>query len=249
MVKRRTTILGLGALATGSGAAFTSAAFASSTEPSADFRVVVDQQLVVAANDSSASNVTTESEDSDASNPSDYLFGGPGDVINTDNINFGDVRSNGEAAVNDGTNDDLEVAVAVTSDEYGSFDPILQVENQGDTAAEVGITIAEYGDDVSSDGDADGQPIAESEVDDAFTFKIDGEDVGSSSFETVGAVETGDISIDLDLDYITDSDLRSAADPADPGAPDHGDVFGDGAAVDTVDLVDAIEVGVEDTST
>ena len=234
----------------GSGAAFTSAAFASSTEPSADFRVVVDQQLVVRGNQSPGSNVTVDGIDGgDVSDPTNYLFGGSEDVINTSNINFSEVRSDGEAAVNGGTNDNLEVAVAVTSEEDGSFDPILQVENQGDTAADVGITIAEYGDDVSSDGTEDGQPIEESEVDDAFTFKIDEEIVGSSSFETVGAVETGDISIDLDLDYITDSDLRSAADPADPGAPDHGDVFGDGAAVDTVDLVDAIEVGVEDTST
>ena len=237
MVKRRTTILGLGALATGSGAAFTSAAFASSTEPSADFRVVVDQQLVVAANDDAADNVTTESDDSDASNPSDYLFGGE-DVLNE--VTFGEVTSGGEAAVNGEENDGLEVALAVTADESGSFDPILQVQNDGETAADVGITIAEYGSDVDVDDDGS-EPIDTSDVDSAFTFQIDGETVASDAFETVDAGVTEDISIDLNLDEITESDLRNAADPGDPGS---GDVFGDGAAVDTVDLVDAIEVGI-----
>ena len=244
MPKRRTTILGIGALAMGSGAAFTSAAFASSTEPSADFRVVVDQQLVVAANDDPDNNVTTESDDSDASNPSEYLFGGPEDVINTENINFGDVTSDGEAAVNDGQNDNLEVALAVTSGENGSFDPILQVQNEGDTAANVGITISEYGSDVDVDGD-DSEPISTTDVNSAFTFEIDGTPVGSSTFVTVDAGVTEDISIDLDLDLIPDEDLRDAANPGNPAS---GDVFGGGAAVDTVDLVDTIEVGVEDTS-
>ena len=45
MVKRRSMVVGLGALATGSGAVFSSAAFASSVSPSADMRVVVGQNF------------------------------------------------------------------------------------------------------------------------------------------------------------------------------------------------------------
>jgi len=47
---RRKTLLGMGALATGSGAVFSSAAFQSSTQPDSDLRVVVDQNLQFGAN-------------------------------------------------------------------------------------------------------------------------------------------------------------------------------------------------------
>lgn len=243
-LSRRKTILGMGLLASGSGAAFSSASFSQSTESGADFRVVADQQLVVAANSGPADNVTTEDQDSNASNPTEYLFGGEGEYINTENIDFGDIQSDGEAAVNGETNDALEIAVAVTSDE-GSFDPILEVTNEGDTAANVGISISQYGDDVSSEGDETDKPIAEAEVDSAFDFKIAENSVSNETFEEVTPGNTEDISIDLDLTEITPSDLQEAADPGDLG---DGDVFGDGAAVDTVSLVDAIEVGVEESS-
>lgn len=47
---RRKTVIGLGLLATGSGATFTSAAFQSSTQQESDLRVVVDQNLQFGAN-------------------------------------------------------------------------------------------------------------------------------------------------------------------------------------------------------
>ena len=49
MPKRRSMILGLGALAMGSGAAFTSAAFENSVDAGADMRVIVDERLIVRA--------------------------------------------------------------------------------------------------------------------------------------------------------------------------------------------------------
>ena len=49
MPKRRSMILGLGALAMGSGTAFTSAAFENSVDAGADMRVIVDERLIVRA--------------------------------------------------------------------------------------------------------------------------------------------------------------------------------------------------------
>ena len=231
-LNRRKTVLGLGALATGSGAVFTSASFSGSAEASSDFRVVTEGSLVVEPNDnvSSASDIAANKSD-----PSGYLFKNGSSL--SSNTSFSDVNSGGEAAVNNQTNGGLELAIAVADDTDKYFN-ILQVTNNGNTTESVGATISGYGSDVSSGG------ITEGQVDSAFEFDIEDstgtyQDVDSSSnYEDVGPGDTRGLRIDVDISKINDDDLANES-------ASGGNVFGSSTTADTVDLVDTIKIGVQ----
>lgn len=230
-LNRRKTVLGIGALATGSGAVFTSAGFSGSAEASSDFRVVTEGSLVVEPNNNVSSG-TNEIADNE-SDPSGYLFKNSSSL--SSNTSIGAVKSGGEAAINNQTDGGLELAIAVADDTDKDFN-ILQVTNNGDTEESVGATISGYGSDV-------GNSITQSDVNNAFEFDIQNdsgnyENVDKDTYVPVGPGDTRGLRIDVDMSQIADDDLANAS-------ASGGDVFDSSTAVDTVDLVDTIKIGVE----
>jgi urease beta subunit len=230
-LNRRKTVLGIGALATGSGAVFTSAGFAGSAEASSDFRVVTEGSLVVEPNNnvSDGGNQIADNK----SDPSGYLFKNSSSL--SGNTSVSEVKDGGEAAVNNQTDGGLELAIAVADDTDKDFN-ILQVTNNGDTTESVGATISGYGSDV-------GSSITQSDVNNAFEFDIEDssdnyQDVGSGTFVSVGPGDTRGLRIDVDMSQIPDDDLANAS-------ASGGDVFDSSTAADTVDLVDTIKIGVQ----
>lgn len=198
MPKRRTTILGLGALAMGSGAAFTSATFQNSVDADADFRVRVDQALVVEAgaafeDDGSVAGDVTEDR---FINP-DHTGASVGDDFYAGESELGDVfDEQGEdedpplatVSKRDETNNGtLETYAAVdflNVDGDGgnsvTFEDILQVRNESGHTVEVGIAYdrdegedgspGQYGDDVGGGNNEVEFDI----VQEVYQFKVDG---------------------------------------------------------------------------
>lgn len=171
---RRRTVLGLGSLAFGSGAALSSAAFSSSTDPTADLRVVVSEGLEVRAGQAfnDDGSVNTGNEDIDPDNYIDPRK--TGDTVGEDFYDgdelgpvFDDpdtdpplatvsARSGNESHA--GVNDELEIYVVPTLDEETEFTDLLEIVNLGNTPVErIGIsydrTNDQYGNDVTVEND------------------------------------------------------------------------------------------------
>jgi hypothetical protein len=183
---RREGIIGLGLLATGSGATFTSAAFQSSTQPSADLRVIVERDLRVRAGkafrggnpNGSYGTVTNKNKFKIIPNNESFFNTGGLADLNADETPA--------ATVNDKVNDNLkfEVAFNPADSEFSSntlrFPNILQVVNNGTQDAQVGIlydrTNSQYGGDISSTGD-----LTREVVQHIYRFKVDGGDIDGTS--------------------------------------------------------------------
>lgn len=163
MAKRRNVVLGMGALAMGSGAMFTAAALDGSVTPDADFRVIVDQRLIARAGpafrtdgpgSSYAINSTwdtwrEENYTADADNTTDFFQDSSNPL---DAITVADLPT---ASVNDEDNNELRIQAALDVRESArsgniDFAGLLEVENQSDDPQDVGITFAELGDDASA---------------------------------------------------------------------------------------------------
>jgi hypothetical protein len=244
-------VIGLGALATGSGAAFSSAAFSNSAASTADFRVVVEDNLVVEAG-SSFRNAGGDYQP----NPSDDKFYGGGDDLFSDASTLASLEPEDLPAAwaNNQDNSQLEVETAVENlaGTY-AFPDFLQVRNEGTESAEVGIRFEEYGADVN------GGPIDAGDLIQAYEFFSDGGDGGKISTDgnatatdvsgqtvpattTVPVGDTEQIGLTINL---TASDIRAAI--ADAATPDTGDVF-NGGEHDTVHLVETLRIGSDSTS-
>jgi hypothetical protein len=157
----------MGALATGSGALFTSAGFQSSTQPDSDLRVVVDQNLQFGANpdldidgrddltdnpgffddtdsdDSGVLNETSEGAFNEGNETSGFDDNGSdGFDINSDpddnGFNEGFEPSLPLAYV-DGVNDDLVVKAAVPVGTTHTFDSLFRLSNTTGNTIEFGI--------------------------------------------------------------------------------------------------------------
>lgn len=247
---RRKTVLGLGALATGSGAVFTSASFQSSVNPTADMRVVVEDDLVVEAGDSFRNG--SGDYVSDPGGAKFYGTDNGGLFADSETLKDVDVDDLPAARVNDDQNSGLYVQTAVKNrDEDGNpieveFPNLLRVRNDGTETAEIGIsyqpTDQAYGEDVGS-----GEPIAAGHVVDAYVFKSDGGsggrispskwDGGPANTTTVDVGETEQIGLTIDL--TVGSIVEDIAKAASPGK---SDVF-NGGEYDTVHMLEQIEVG------
>ena len=250
MPKRRTTILGLGALAMGSGAAFTSAALENAFEATANFRVVVEDDLLVEAG---AAFRDDDDEYRGSSNNEEYaehdgLFAGDElDDLDPDNLPF--------AYVDEGVNEDLSTAVATGLGDGGGkeegFADLLQVTNEGNTERHVGIAFSQVGEDVYDGG------VLSSEIADVYEFysgsstnndqissteidDIDGDDGdvesqdGPTNFLTVEPGETKQITLQVDTTDVAD-DILEAAGHNNPFRSEHN----------TVNLVQEISIGTE----
>ena len=170
---RRKTVIGLGLLATGSGATFTSAAFQSSTQPESDLRVLVEQNLQFGANpnlpdtDDYTGNPDFFNDDGtlDESDGGAFEDGGDDSDSGEDGGNTdedGDGRNEGferstPLAYVDGVNDELTVKTVVDVGTTHTFDRMFQLQNNTDTAIEFGIAYDRNNLGTGSDDDGNGQ--------------------------------------------------------------------------------------------
>ncbi|GAB7092767.1 hypothetical protein JCM18237_30380 [Halorubrum luteum] len=272
MVKRRTTILGLGALATGSGAAFTSAAFEENLDAGSDFRVVADTDLQVepgvAFRDGSGSD--------DSFNPSegeDWAHDGDNSLFDNgglDEIDLDDFNGERAATINDEVNGNLSPALAVDMQPGGNtvtFGNILQVANNGGVGSrELGIKFSGFGEDVDLVDEADYNDTPDGDVDpndvvEGFQFEADGTTIstnrGESSFGGDDGVEDQTVTDTVTIEDGETKQIDLIVDLENPdgfpgqiqsAAAPTGNPF-DGEAIDTVDLIDEIRFGVDPDNT
>lgn len=203
MAKRRGVVLGLGALATGSGAVFASGAFdTDTTSPTATLQVLSDGNIVVEGDDS-ADNVDSATDTT--------LFDETGELEDED-IDRGELPL---ATVNDEVNADLEIEVLVELRENGEFDPILNVTNGDPDDVNIEIRYEDsggddlYGDTVGDDNDleaGDVQTIFQFEDEDgnrispAPDYSDDVDNTGENTV-TISSGETEEISLNINTDF------------------------------------------------
>jgi hypothetical protein len=262
MVKRRSMVVGLGALATGSGAVFSSAAFSNSVTPSSDMRVVVDEDLTVEPgilfrdgpdpDDDFAPLSSNTPYDSTVRNGNDSpLFGGNDGLndINVEDLPAASANNEEDGALN------LEVAVALDVDggQIGNGpNGLIQINNDSVDDRDVAIRFSEFGSDVADSGSAGSDEVTEEQVVETYEFydssdtqiSTDGGTANSNGIlddtqnvpntVTVGAGETEQIH----LAYHTDTHAQAIQDATDFDA----DPFSE--SQDTVNLVNEIEIGV-----
>lgn len=135
-MKRRNFVLGLGALAIGSGAITTSAAdLTDSTSSATDFRVATARELTVKRHGSY-----------DHLTPGDNAVSGDG--IETSNLNPGDLPA---AYVTDEKNDNLAMNVVIRADaDEDILNNFIQISNHGDSDEAVSMEYSAYGSAVDS---------------------------------------------------------------------------------------------------
>ena len=253
MVKRRSMVVGLGALATGSGAIFSSAAFASTVSPSADMRVVVGQDfgnnLRVEAGDifrlpngnfapSSDSSAVKTVHDTSSTN----FFGGNNEL---DDLEVDDLPA---AGANDEYNNALSLAVAtavgetatIGNDNAGNVG-FIQIENNTPDEHDIQIEFDSFGEDV---GNASGK-VTKEQVREIYKFyDSGGEQISKNGFGNipnslpVGSGTTEQIYLEVDTDS---TDLYNAVMSA---TSTNDSQFTE--EQDTVDLVENIRVGVDE---
>jgi hypothetical protein len=256
---RRKTLVGLGALATSSGAIFSSAAFSNSVNPSSDMRVVVADSLTLEPGIFFRSGSSaTDGFDPNSSSPpgngsafdqnSSSLFGGN----NNPGLENNDVQDLPAAAINDDTNGDLFLETAVPLDDKDQLgdatNGLFQVTNDSTEAKPVAIRFTGFGPDGNDTGDA----LSQQEVVETFKFYDSGDNQISTTTASTPYDEApvaNEVSIapgtteQIYLEYDTetyDTELRTAA-----GAGATGNPFSNNGGT-TIDLVDSIEVGVDD---
>ena len=249
---RRKAVLGLGALATGSGAVFSSAAFASSVSPSADMRVVVGQDF--------SNNLRVEAGDIFRNSDGNFYPPSGSNAVNTvhdigstsffssnelDDLEVADLPA---AGANDGYNDGLSLAVATAVGEtaeignYGTDDDgFIQVENNTPDDHDIQIEFDSFGEDVGTASDE----VTPDQVRQIYKFY-------DSSGNPISTNKDGDIPYSITVASGTTEQIYLEVDT------DSNDLYGavmDATSTndsqfttnqDTVDLVDTISVGVNE---
>ncbi|GAB7010353.1 hypothetical protein [Halorubrum trueperi] len=244
MAKRRSMLLGLGALATGSGAVFSSASFTSSADSSADFRVVVEDDLIAEAGESFRDGEEFDpDEDMYYDISSESLFsGGDDDIDGTLNtLEPGDLPAVGANAE---TNEDLAFEVATMIDTSHDFDGFLRIRNEGTEDKDVGITFTPS-DTITEDG-----PLTLGLVQNTYQFKLEGGmiispnpsgngdgDSDPANFVTIPAGGSENVALHVNTEDQTSKDLTKGADL------DDLDPFSENGEHATIDLVDEIVIG------
>lgn len=263
---RRKTVIGLGLLATGSGATFTSAAFTDSTAADADLRVVVDQNLTVRPgpafnNADQKADFTNNTDFFDGQDINDTADGGGAFDPNGDDESLPLASATGE-------NDNLSIKVAVPLGSSATFSELLEIENELDSSVDIGISYDrnaspnQYGEDV----DAAGGGLATNVAQRAYQFKVNStgnlispdpadndavDDSGGNSpdignnddlpADTVSISPGSSKKVDLVIDTSTDSGVIN--DEADINS----NVFG--FQRDTVQLINGLTIGTIDNPT
>lgn len=243
MAKRRTVILGLGTLATGAAASLTGASLANTASAQeGDFRVVVEDGLVVEPGNAFRNSNNKFNPDSGSARNWAYNRD-DGSLFNGEKLNSIDVDDDPKAAaVNDEDNDSLRIEIATWLDENAGRDDefanLLQVRNTGTTQRNVGIGFDDFGDDVDDTiTEDDVRGIYEFENSDGFKIsENDYEDI--ANWFTIEAGGTRQITLSVDTrDYY--NEILELADGTDP--------FSDGGGHTTVDLVDSVRFGTQES--
>lgn len=235
-------MIGMGLLAAGSGAAFSSATFQNSVDADADFRVVVEDNLIAEAG--------SGFRDGEDFNPgdgglyrdigSDSLFaGGDGEIDGSlDELDPEDLPAVG---ANDGANSNLAFEVATKIDEEEEFPGFLRIRNDGTEDKDVGITFNVS--DTVADG---GGPLTRGLVETTYQFDIDetiispnpgGNGAGDdepANYITIPSGATENVRLTVDTTGQNSDDLTDGAnlDDLDPFSQD-----GEHAAIDLVDQI------------
>jgi len=159
---RRKTIVGLGLLATGSGATFTSANFQSTAGADSDLRVLVERPGLEFKGNSDNSNDQNVVE-----NPDFFEDGPSGDLDDNSGGAFDgdDDDNNAPLAYAEGTNGDLTLKTAVSIGEQTTFNDLFVVSNNSDESVTIGIAYdrnnadfdagdntGQYGTDINTNG-------------------------------------------------------------------------------------------------
>lgn len=261
---RRKTVLGMGLLASGSGAALTSAAFSNNVSPSSDMRVAVGEQLIVEPGilfrdgnspddtfDPSAVGTGPNQENLSDNGNGNGIFGGNNNS-GLENISYDDVPA---ASANDDMNDNLslEVATRLDADDVigNAQDGFIQIRNDTSTDQDVAIRFDAFGPDTDGALSSNNGDVSESDVVDIYKFrnssneKISSNDVGATvSDQTVAntvTVTAGTVE-QVYLDYntsIAESNIKTAATSGSPFNNQTG----------TTDLVDTLSVGTDPNNT
>lgn len=148
MVRRRKMVMGMGLLATGSGAAFTSAAFSQQTNPGANMELYAEKNLAVSRGAADFNSSYTISDKSDL--PAAYID------------------------ESGGINGALVVNTANRIQGSHTFTHLLEVANNGDTTENVGFgysTFSNLVDSSNTSGTSDGD-VERSTVQALYSFEV-----------------------------------------------------------------------------
>jgi hypothetical protein len=271
MAKRRTVILGLGALTFGSGALSVNAAFSNSVSPASDMRVVAARDLTVAPGIGFRSG-TSPTDPYDTT-----LDGSSGNFYSETNENFfstGTPSTGGDddlggglspsdlpaISVNDATDGSLSIKVATLNNaSTHTFSDALQVTNAGDVSEEVGVKFEVFGVDTTGAQTGAGGAVEEKNVVSSYLFKdsagnqisTDASHFDTNNISTVGGQQIlNSVTIpsgsteQIDLEVTLDSTIVSQIASASNagGNPWAGDQ-------DTVQLVDTVRFGSDPSAT
>ena len=190
---RRKTLLGMGALATGSGALFSNAAFSTSTTSAADLRVLVEERGLVFRGNPDAPDEEDNIVDTD-----DFENFFDGEDIDDSNGGAFDGETTPLAATNGEANENLEISAVAGLGESATFSNLFILENNTEDSVNVGIaynrddnsfnttgsTAGQYGEDILGGGlspsisrasyrfvvnrDVDGNGVSESDFFDGY---------------------------------------------------------------------------------
>ncbi len=176
MPKRRNVLIGLGALAVGSGATALQATFNQSTSPGADFRIIAAGELTVKrgpAFDSDPGNSVTYHSDDTAS------FINSDDTIDWNSVSPSDLPF---VYANSDTNDSLSVTLGrVNTSSEVNFEQVVEIVNDGSTTEDVGMAY--------SNGGNDGMAPAPTNDDNSSWFNNDSYDLTDSGNITRGDIQ------------------------------------------------------------
>ena len=158
---RRKMLLGMGALATGSGALFSNAAFSTSTTSAADLRVLVEERGLVFRGNPDAPDDEDNIVDTD-----DFENFFDGEDIDDSNEGAFDGETTPLAATNGEANENLEISAVAGLGESATFSDLFILENNTGESVNVGIaynrddnsfnttgsTAGQYGEDILGGG-------------------------------------------------------------------------------------------------
>lgn len=201
-MQRRNFILGLGTVATLSGAAsVTGANLADSATADSDFRVIIDDNELAIAEadgaDTEADPINFTELDTDDDLPQAYV--------------------EGEIS---GEEETLEVELATENGESNDFNPLLTLDGTDlSEDVEVDAEISAYGDD---EGDTD-DDVDSATIDDIYTFDVGGQDILEAGSITLTAGTEEDIDVNIDTTTAED-EIADASDAGSPFESDENDI-------------------------
>lgn len=215
---RRKTLIGMGMLAVGSGAAFSSAAFQTSTTPSADLRVVVEEALNFRPNPDAPDDNDNilDTDDFEDFFDGEDIADGDGDAFDDDDDD--DDIETPLAATNGQPNGDLELFAVAGLGETATFSELFILENDSTDSVAVGIAYDRGNSDFDTDAASTGQYGGDIDVNSEGGLPPA---IPRSSYRFVVNQFTDGSSVNTSSDFIDDEDNGGVISPADNGDVTH----------------------------